>query len=186
MNKTLQVIYSRRSIRKYKREPLSESELQEILNAAINAPNAGNQQRWHFSVIQNKAVLDSLKNTMKDNMLNSGIEFMAKRASEPGFVAFFDAPTLVINTADEKSRWGGIDCGAAAENIALAAESLNIGSCLMTSSEILFASDQGGELIKNLGIPDGYQHICALTLGYKEGENPPAKPRNKEAVNYIL
>lgn len=186
MNKTLQVIYNRRSIRKYRPEPIPEAELQEIMNAAINAPNAGNQQRWHFTVIQNQAVLDNLKNTMKANMLNSGIEFMAKRASEPGFIAFFDAPTLVIITADEKSRWSEIDCGAAAENIALAAESLNIGSCLMTSSEVLFSSDHGGELMKDLGIPNGYRHICALTLGYKEGENPPAKPRNKEAVNYFL
>ena len=186
MNNTLQVIYNRRSIRKYKPEPIAEAELQEILNAAINAPNAANQQRWHFTVIQNKSVFDNLKDTMKVNMLNSGMEFMVKRASEPGFIPFFDAPAMVIISADEKSRWREIDCGCAAENICLAAESLNIGTCLMTSSEFLFAADQGDKLKKKLGIPDGYRHVCALTLGYKEGENPPAKPRDKNAVNYIL
>jgi len=185
MNEALQVIYNRRSIRKYKSEQVPEAELKEILTAAINAPNAGNRQQWHFTVVQNKAVLDKVKSVMKENMLNSGLDFMVKRASEPGFVAFFDAPLLIIISGDEKSKFSGIDCGAAAENIALAAESLNIGSCLMTSSEFLFAGERGNELMKELGIPDGYRHVCAVTLGYKEGENPPAKPRNEEVINYI-
>ena len=185
MNETLQTIYNRRSIRKYKSDPIPAAELKEILTAAINAPNAGNRQQWHFTVIQNKAVLDRVKAVMKENMLNSGLDFMVKRASEPGFVAFFDAPVLVIISGDEKSKFGGIDCGAAAENIALAAESLNIGSCLMTSSEFLFASEKGTDLMKELGIPEGYKHVCAVTLGYKDGENPPAKPRNQEVINYI-
>lgn len=186
MNETLKVIYSRRSIRKYKEQQIPEAELHEILNAAINAPNAGNQQRWHFSVVQKKVMLDKVKSMMKENMLNSGLEFMVKRASEPGYIAFFDAPTLVIISGDETSKFIDIDCGAAAENIALAAESLNIGSCLMTSSEFLFASEKGKEMMKELGIPDGYRHVCALTLGYKEGENPPAKPRRQDVINYFV
>jgi nitroreductase len=185
MNEALKVIYNRRSIRKYKAEQIAEAELKEIMTAAINAPNAGNRQQWHFTVIQNKAVLDKVKTVMKENMLNSGVDFMVKRASEPGFVPFFDAPLLIIISGDEKSKFGGIDCGAAAENIALAAESLNIGSCLMTSSEFLFAGEKGNELMMELGIPEGYRHVCAVTLGYKDGENPPAKPRNQEAIHYI-
>jgi nitroreductase len=64
MNETLKVIYNRRSIRKYKEQQIPEAELHKILNAAINAPNAGNQQRWHFTVIQKKAVLDKVKSVM--------------------------------------------------------------------------------------------------------------------------
>ena len=134
-------------------------------------------------MIQNKAVLDKVKAEMKVAMLNSGLDFMVKRASEPGFVAFFDVPLLVIISGDV-SKFGGIDCGAAAENIALAAELLNI-ACLMTSSEFLFASEKGAELMKELGIPEGYKHVCAVTLGYKDGENPPAKPRKEEVIHYI-
>jgi len=182
---TLQVIHNRRSIRKYKSEPVPEAELKEILSAAINAPNAGNQQRWHFTVIQNQAVLDKVKSTMKENMLNSGVQFMMERASEPGFIPFFNAPVLIIISGDENGKFNGIDCGAAAENIALAAESLNLGTCLMTSSEFLFASEKGAELMKELGIPEGYKHICAVTLGYKDGENPPAKPRKEDVIHYI-
>jgi len=186
MNEALQVIYNRRSIRKYKNDPIPAAEMKEILTAAINAPNAGNQQQWHFAVIQNPVLFDKIKSIMKENMLNSGIQFLMERASEPGFIPFFNAPAMIIISGDEKAKFIGIDCGAAAQNIALAAESLNIGSCLMTSSEFLFAGEKGNELKKELGIPEGYRHVVAVTLGYKDGENPPAKPRKNELIHYFL
>jgi nitroreductase len=185
MNETLRVIQSRRSIRKYKAEPITEAELQAILQAAIYAPSARNQQGWHFTVIRDPATMSRLKDTLKENMLSSGIEFFVERAREPGFVAFHDAPMLIIISADERAGFSPIDCGAAAENIALAAESLNIGTCLMTSSRLLFAADADGELKKALGIPEGYQHVCALTLGYKDCDQPTSAPRREDLVNYI-
>jgi nitroreductase len=54
----------------------------------------------------------------------------------------------------------------------------------MTSSEFLFTSEKGNELERELGIPNGYNHICTIALGYKD-ENPPAKPRRKDVINYI-
>lgn len=185
MNETLKTIYNRRSIRQYKSDKVHEAVIKEILTAAINAPNAGNRQQWHFTVVQNKVMLARIKTIMKENMLRSGLDFMVRRASEPGFVPFFDAPALVIITADANSKFSGIDCGAAAENIALAAESLNVGTCLMTSSEVLFASAEGLELMQELGIPEGYRHVLTITLGYKDGEIPPAKPRNEGAITYF-
>lgn len=184
MNETLQVIQNRRSIRKYKAEPIQDAELHEIMRAAIYAPSARNSQDWHFSVVCDVTLLRKIKETMKENMLNSGVDFLAKRAAEAGFVAFFDAPALIVISADENERFAAIDCGAAAENIALAAEALNIGTCLMTSSELLFAKDTDGKLKKALGIPEGYRHVCALTLGYKDGEQPVAAPRKENLVSY--
>lgn len=185
MNETLKVIQSRRSIRKYKPKVISDAEMQEILRAAVYAPSARNSQDWHFSVVRDPAMMARLKEIQKANMLNSGIEFLTKRAGEAGFVAFFDAPVLIIISADEQERFAGIDCGAAAENIALAAESLDIGTCLMTSSEFLFVADANGELKKALGIPEGYRHVCALTLGYKDCDQPAPAPRRDDLVNYV-
>lgn len=109
---------------------------------------------------------------------------MVQRASEPGFQAFHNAPAIVFLSADPNARHAQIDCGIAVENIALAAESLGIGSCILTSSRNLFMNDKDGSLARELGFPTGYGHICAITLGYK-GENPPAKERKEDLVNYI-
>jgi len=184
MNETLKIIRNRRSIRKFKAEQIPDPELEEILDCALYAPNSRNQQKWHFTVIQNKETFDKMESLMKENMIKSGVEFLAKRAQDPNYHAFFNAPTVILVTRDEKARFVEIDCAAAAQNILLAAESLSIGSHIMTFSEFLFASEKGNDLKKETGVPDDYKHICTIALGYKD-ETPAAKPRNKDVINYI-
>jgi nitroreductase len=184
MNETIKVIKRRRSIRKFKSKQIRDSELQEVLECALLAPNARNQQKWHFTVIQNKNVLNRMINILKENMINSGIEFLAKRAKDPNFNPFGDAPTIILITADKTARFVEIDCAAAAENILIAAESLGLGSHIMTSTELLFTSEKGKKLKQELGVPEGYEHICAIALGYKD-EVPLAKPRRKDVISYI-
>jgi nitroreductase len=185
MNETLKVIKSRRSIRKYKAEQIADSELQQILESAIYAPNAMNQQKWHFSVIQDKEVIDRMVDIIKENIMNSDIEFLKGRASTPDYHTFHHAPTVVMVSGEENTKFIQIDCGLAAENIALSAASLGIGSCVITSPDLLFMSEKGNAMKKELGFPDGYQYICTVTLGYRDCENPDAPPRNKEVISYI-
>jgi len=128
MNETIRIIKSRRSIRRFKVVQIPDSELQEILDCAILAPNAGNQQKWHFTVIQNRSTLDMIAKMMKENMMNSGVEFLVERAKDPNFNPFGGAPALILITADKTVRFAEIDCAAAAENIIIAAESLGLGS----------------------------------------------------------
>ena len=184
MNETLQVIGRRRSIRAYRPEQISDGELQQILEAALHAPNAMNQQKWHFTVIQNRDMLDRMVSTIKENIIHSGNQFLAERAGKPGYHTFYNAPTVILISAEEKAPWIQIDCGLAAANITLAAESLNIGSCVIASSGHLFTSEKGMRFKKELGIPDGYNHVCSVALGYK-AESPATPPRNREVINYI-
>jgi len=185
MNETLTVIKNRRSIRKYKAKQIGDAELQAIVEAPLHAPNAMNQQKWHFTVIQDKAMLDRFVSIIKENIMNSGIEFLIELVKNPDYHTFHHAPTVILITGDEQARFIHIDCGAALQSIALAAESLNIGSCPITSSIFLFASERGNALKKELGIPDGYNFICSIALGYKDGKIPATPLRNKEAINYI-
>lgn len=185
MNETLKVINNRRSIRKYQAKQIPDAELQAILQAALLAPNGRNLQKWHFTVIQNKDMLDRMVVTIKENIMNSDNEFLKERASSPDYHTFYHAPTAILISGQEKIHTIQIDCGAAAENIALAAASLNIGSCLLTSPGILFASAEGREFKKALGIPDGYNHVCSVALGYIDGDNPTPPPKNKDVVNYL-
>ncbi len=180
-NDTLNLIKQRRSIRKFTAEQISESDLQALLEAAILAPSAINQQKWHFTAVQDRGLLDVMVGIVKENILKTGIEFLVKRASMPGYDTFHHAPTIIMVSGDESAR---IDCGAAAENILIAAESLGLGSCIMTSPAFLFASDKGNGLRKRLGIPEGYNHICTIALGHK-AETPEMPPRTRDVITYL-
>lgn len=185
MNETLRVIKSRRSIRKYRPDQIAERELEAIAESALFAPSGMNAQQWHFTVIQDKGTLDRMAAITRENIMKSDNESLAHRASDPSFSPFYHAPTLILITADAKARFGQFDCAAAAQNIALAAESLGVGSCIMAMSSFLFASEEGVEFARSLGIPDGYEHVCTVALGYKDGPNPLAPPRKRDVVNYV-
>lgn len=185
MNETLDTILKRRSIRSYSDKKISNADMQTLLNAALHAPNARNQQIWHFSVLQSRDQMDKMVEIIKENMKNSGVEFLAQRSSDPNYHTFYHAPAVVLISADKNANHRMIDCGAAAQNIALAAESIGIGSCLIASSGLLFSSDKGLAMQKDLGIPEGYEHILCVALGYASGDHPETPARNKEVVQYI-
>ncbi|WP_347460467.1 nitroreductase family protein [Clostridium sp. DMHC 10] len=65
MNEIIKAILSRRSIRKFKSEQISDDELNSILEAGKFAPSAMNQQSWHFTVIQNKEIIAKVNELCK-------------------------------------------------------------------------------------------------------------------------
>lgn len=184
-NDTLAVIRNRRSIRQYDTRQITDSELKAILEAALFAPTAMNQQKWHFTIVQSNAVLAKMDLITKENKLNSDIPMMVKSAASDDYHSYYRAPTVVIVSGEQDAKFIEMDCAAAAQNIALAAESLGIGSCIMTSTGFLFASAKGQKMKKELGIPNGYEHMCSIALGYKESENCTAPPRNREVFSYV-
>jgi len=185
MNDTLKTIKSRRSYRSYQPKQIKDEELKTIMESAVYAPTAMFQQKWHFTVVQNKDMMKDITDTARENILNSGMDFMVQKAKDPNFNPMHNAPTLVIISGDDNGKFVEIDCAAAAQNIMLAAESLNIGSCVMTSSELWFNSEKGKSLFKALGIPDNYRHVCAITLGYKGDAELPDRTRKTDVYNYV-
>jgi nitroreductase len=92
---------------------------------------------------------------------------------------------VVIISGEGDYPYTPSDCAAAAENILIAAESLNIGSCWIASIQPLFASEKGKGYLKELGIPDNYKPVCSIALGYKANSNPSTPQRDKNVINYI-
>ena len=78
-------IKRRRSIRAYRPEQIANQELEAILEAAIWAPSAMNQQKWHFTVIQNKDMLQRITDVARE-IMKAGPERMAQRAASPELI----------------------------------------------------------------------------------------------------
>jgi nitroreductase len=121
----------------------------------------------------------------RENKLRSNISFLAKIAKEDNYHTYYGAPTVIIVSGDAQTKFVELDCAMAAQNIALAAESMGIGSCIMTSAGFLFASAEGIKMKKELGIPEGYRHICSIALGYKKNVQCTVPPRNREVFSYV-
>jgi nitroreductase len=78
-----EAIYGRRSVRDYTDRPVAKAAVEELLEAAIQAPSAINQQPWAFAVIQDKALLRNLSDRAKDLLAKSlHLEFLVLELRE--------------------------------------------------------------------------------------------------------
>jgi nitroreductase len=110
----LEAILSRRSIRKYTSEPITDQEIEIMLQAGMAAPSSGNAQPWHFIVIRDHATLDLIP------------KFHPYASMLPG------AQAAILVCGDDRlenhpNRWP-LDCSAATQNILLAAHAQGIGA----------------------------------------------------------
>jgi nitroreductase len=128
MNKVIEAIKSRRSIRKYLPEQLKDGELQAILEAGNYAPSAHNEQSWHFTVIRNKELLDRMSAKAKEAMAAQGTDWVKTMGGNKDFHLFYHAPAVIVVSMRKAALSPLVDCAAAIENMLLAAESLDIGS----------------------------------------------------------
>ncbi len=181
MNDILNVIKSRRSVRAYKSETLKKEELQAIVEAGIYAPTGCNQQPWHFSVVQDRALLDEVNIKTKQAMTQVPIDWMSKMGQNAGLDVTHKAPVLIVVSTQPESASGEVDCTAAMENMMLEAQSLGIGSCWMGFVKLIFKDD---DLMRRLGVPEGLLPQQAAVFGYKAKEDAPVPQRKMDVVTY--
>src|SRR5271169_2668960 len=99
-----EAISGRRSVREYAAEAVDEPTLRRLIGAAVNAPNAVNDQPWAFTVVRDQGLLDRISREAKVHMLEtmppgSRSEHFRARLSDPDFNIFYHAPALVIISA---------------------------------------------------------------------------------------
>lgn len=174
-NKVVENIMARRSIRKYKPEPVSREVLTQIMECGINAPNGQNKQSWEVRIVDNPQLLDEMSQAMADS--HQGSEF-AKGC-------FRGAPAMIFIARDLSYDFSAYDCGLMAQNIMLSAWSMGVGSiCLGSPVRFLTDNDLCKPYVKKLNFSDGYELALCVGLGYAD-ENPQAKPRDMGKVAFI-
>lgn len=181
MNQIERLIKERRSIRKYKPDRISAEDLQAIVKAGIWAPNAMNEQLWHFTVVSDANTIEQMNKATIAGIEKSGFSFLQNKITQPEYHTFYHAPAVIVISAKEE-KFTAFDCGAAAENIALAAYGKNIGSCIIGSAEFMFSENPEMRMI--LKIPDNYHFVCAISLGYFE-KTTAVSERNEDVIDYI-
>lgn len=189
MNHVLENILTRRSIRSYKKEQISDNDLMLLLEAAKYAPSGGNSQTWHFTVIQNKEKLQALNLLVKESFENLEVNESTYASKKSGKAAsknenysfYYNAPTLILVSNDKNYPNAMADCSTALENIFLAANSLGLGSCWINQISWFGDERKIREELSILGIPENYTVCGAAAIGYKSDNEiitPPKKELN--------
>ena len=138
MNETLQVLKTRRSIRKYKAEQITDAELNAILEAGTWAPTAMGMQSPLMVVVQDAETISYL------SKMNA--EVMGKPGTDP----FFGAPTVVVVFADGTTGNWLKDGSLVMGNLMNAAASLGVGSCWINRAMEVFDKEEGKALLDTL------------------------------------
>jgi nitroreductase len=164
-----EAIKGRRSVRAFKSDDVSPEIVEKLIDAARQAPSAGNIQPWEFIVVRESEIKRSL----------------VEAASGQTFIE--EAPVVIVVCANENrsSQGYGVrgktlyclqDTAAATQNLLLFAYSMGLGTCWVGA----FREE---EARKALRIPSGIRPVAIIPVGYP-AEAP--QPRSRRAINLIV
>ena len=171
MNEVIKNIVERRSVKKYKNIPVEENLIDEIVMAGTYAPSGMNRQSPIILAITNQEVRDNIASI---NAKIMGVD------RDP----FYGAPVVLVVLADKNSPTRVYDGSLVMENMMLAAHSLGLGSCWIHRAKETFETEEGKEILKNLGIEGEYEGIANCIIGYK-AEEKEASPRKENQIYKI-
>jgi len=163
----IDAILSRRSIRKYSKKPVSDKFIKKLLETAMNAPSAGNEQPWHFIIINDPQILSKIPTFHSHaNML--------KEAS----FAFLVCSDLHLDK--HNSMWVQ-DCSAATENILIAAHAQGLGAVWLG----VYPREERINGLKNLlNIPEHIIPFSLISVGYPAEQKPKTNRYDDSRVHY--
>lgn len=177
----LEAIYARRSVREYTAEAIDEKTLKQLIDAAVQAPSAVNQQPWSFTVVRDKAVLAAISDGAKAHMLRTSAAAASHHfhaiLSDPQFDIFHDAPALIVIAYSVETNWAVEDCALAAENLMLAARALGLGTCWIGFAQGWLATAEGKRTIR---LPDSHRPVARIIVGRPKAFPAPVSRREPE------
>lgn len=186
----LEMLKSRRTIRKFTREKIAPEKLEKIIEAGLYAPNPGGKQGAKILLLNDAAMIEKIGivNAECENR-NWNIGVSAEQPSiiddlsiKSGFYGCQSLAMVCIGRDQTKSVnpiGGAFTC---AENMVLEAYDLGISSCIVGRAEATFSTPEMAELLKTWGLDENYIPIVFVCLGYIDGAYPHAKERKDGRV----
>lgn len=183
---TIAALYHRRAIRDYTEMPVATEQINFLIAAAAQAPNAMDRQHWAFVVIRDRNLLERLSAQAKAHLLatmdpHSDIAALREHVASPQFNIFYNAPALIVICATDNDAFTQQDCCLAAANLMIAAQASGLGTCWIGFAEAWLNQ---AEAKKELGIPAYYRPVAPIILGHPR-VIPTPPPRHRPDVTWI-
>ena len=167
-------IATRHSTRKFKEEPVPQEVLDKVIEAGRQAPSGKHKNQSRFIVIRKKEVLQELialvqqefakMEVMPENDDNFGGAIRA--AKKGGYVFMYNAPVLIVvaNKRDYGNKYADVSC--AMQNMMLAANALDLGSCWINQLRWLQDNPVLRAYLQKLGMAEDEEVCASLSIGY--------------------
>lgn len=163
----LDLILDRRSIRRFTDQKVDNKIIKLLVEAAMFAPSAVNRQPWHFVVVESREIMDRI-------MGFHPYAGMLRTASHG-----------IVICGDEKLQHGDgywvVDCGAATQNLLLAAHMLGLGTCWVGLHP---REERKRSMAELLDLPEHVQPFALVALGYPDEKKP--RPRRFHPEKVLL
>lgn len=176
-------IYSRRAVRAYASRPLAPEMLRRLIDAAIQAPSAVNEQNWSFTVVQDRALLRKISTQAKAYLLaqDSLAPHLRALVEDREFNIFYDAPVLIVISSVGEGQWAVENCALAAENLMLVACGEGLGSCWIGFAQSWLGTAEGRGALE---LQAGRVPHAPIIVGYPQ-DQPAAVPRREPEIRWI-
>lgn len=172
----LEAIKGRRSIRKYKAEPVSEEAVQQVIEAVRWSPSWANTQCWEVILVRDPIMKSELANTLTPtNPARSSMTeapLVAVLCGKKGISGFKKGEAATV-----KGDWLMFDTGIAMQSFCLAAHGLGLGTVVVG----LFDHKKAEEV---LGVPPAVEVVAMTPLGYPATQA--SAPKRKEASEFVF
>jgi len=181
-----EVINTQRAIRHFTTDPVSDEDIAKILQAAIHAPNGGNQQLWHFLVIRDREAkrrlgqwyLEAWKTAVSEEMRT----LQQYRSGADLGNDMPDTPVVILVCVEHQTRarelgsttTQGSSIYPAVQNLMLAARGLGLGTVLTTLHTVYEK-----EVKEYFGIPDDVGTVAMIPIGYPGQGERFGRPRRR-------
>lgn len=175
MQNFLELVTTRRSIRRFETKPVEDDKMMRVLEAARWTPSWANSQCWEIVAIKDETLLKSIAELLSPK--------------NPATLALAKGPVTLAICAEKKKAgyykgqqstkfddWLMFDLGLLTQNISLAAHAEGLGSVIVGS----FQHDKVQELLK---VPDNYEVVALLPMGYPDHE--PSAPKRREIGDFL-
>jgi nitroreductase len=181
-----EAIKNRRSIRRYKSDPVDDKVIEQILEAAHWAPSWGNLQCWRFIVVRDPRIKSEIAGTLTKVQID--MEWMENAASN----SIKQAPALIVlctekgkagclgdgtPVTDKGEYWFMFDTALAMENLVLAAHALGLGT-------VIVGSFDAAKVARILGVPEGCTVVTMTPLGFPDHRGQVSPRKNLSEVLY--
>ena len=182
----IDAIYNRRAVRSYTGKHIDQPIILKLIDAAVRAPSAVNQQPWAFAVIRETDELSRISREARRHILeavpaDSPMARFKQHVADPGFDLLYGAPVLIVIYATTTESGACEDCALAAENLMLAARALGLGSCWIGLARPWLSQ---AESKQELGIEPHYTPVAPIVVGYPTTW-PDAPGRNEPEIHWI-